>query len=89
MKNDIEFNKKVTFKAFQEVCSIAIHFTDAMDLDEIDEVVNDIYAIYKDSGFDDPVHFLEYQQMVDVTRKSHDFWLSPVGIRLLKIENRI
>lgn len=86
MKKEIAL--KVTFKEFQRICMIAVYFSEQMDLDEIDEVINEWFAIYKDSGFDDPVHFLEYQQLVDVTRKTHSFWLSPSGVMILKLHDR-
>jgi len=88
MKKTIEFDLKLTFQEFKKVCLIAVYFSEGMDLEEIDEVINDWFVIYKESGFDDPVHFLEYQQLVDVTRNTHSFWLSPSGVMLLKLNDR-
>lgn len=84
-----EFDLKAKFHIFQEICLIAVYFSEDMHSDEITEVINDWFVIYKDSGYNDVKAFLVEQQLPDVTRETHSFWLDPRGVLLLDLKYKV
>jgi len=80
---------KATFKEFKDICLIIVYFRDDMGIDEINDLINDWYIMYKDSKYDDPVEYITLCQLPDVTRDSHPFWIDPRGLMLWMHHSRI
>ena len=75
------------FEEFKSVCEIAIYFSERMDIEEIKEVLNDLFELYKGMTYTNPIDFLQFH-LEDVDRNSHDFWLDKRGLMILHLQTR-
>jgi hypothetical protein len=80
---------KATFKEFKDICMIIVYFCEETGMEEINDLINDWYTMYKESRYDDPVEYMTLVQLPDVTRDSHHFWLDQRGLMLWMHHSRI
>ena len=77
--------EKQTFKVFNEHARILIYFTEGMSESDIEEVIQDMYVMYKENKAHEwPSSFLK-EHLQDVKRDTHDFWLDERGIWLMEV----
>ncbi len=75
---------KLPFSDFKSTMFVAIHFSDSMSTADIDEVINDLYVLYKELRYNDAIEFLKFHMPIaEVNRDTHSFWLDEKGLFLL------
>ncbi len=78
-----------TFKEFEAIARVAVHFADKMDRVYVDEMLREWYELYLGMKFPEPLDFLKFHLPADeVNRDTHDFWLDEKGLMILYLQTR-
>jgi hypothetical protein len=80
-------NEKQDFKVFSEHARILVYFSEGMSSAEIDEHLNEWYAMYKESSWEWPSQFIK-EHFSGITRDSHNFWLDDRGVWLMEVASK-
>lgn len=81
--------RHVTFEHFKSVSEIAVYFSEKMDRQDIEEVMNELYELYREMNYHEPIDFLKFHLIKEqVNRDTHDFWLDPKGMFIVTYSNK-
>lgn len=78
----------MTYEYFKSQMAILVHFVDDMSREDIEEVMNEWYALYKSYPYKTLLDWVDMHFTV-VSRDSNDYWLDARGRKLLELENRL
>lgn len=85
--HDMKKSTKQDFKVFNEHARILIYFSEKMSESDIEELIHDLYVMYKESVYDWPSQFIKWH-FSEITRDTHDFWLDDRGVWLMDIASK-
>lgn len=81
--------EKAKYNDFKETVMIAVEFSEGNSTEDIDDLCQDWYVIYKESNTVDPIQWIEDHFSLGVSRDTHSFWLSERGLMLFRMAKEI